>query len=131
MHLGRVPAGVEAAEVGQQFVGAQLLEEVALLRHVADAGPRRIVEPCRGLAEEEHAAGRRVAQAQQRLEQRGLAGAVAAEQAHHLAWMQAPLQALQHRLAAVGESQSFDLDAGRHGGLRNRAAQHEAGGRIA
>jgi hypothetical protein len=82
--LGLVPAWIEAAEIGQQLGRRESLEQVALLGHIADACARGVVQRQRVLAEQLHRAGLGLAQAQQRLQQRRLAGAVAAQQAHDL-----------------------------------------------
>jgi len=67
-----------------------------MLRHVAEPGAQRIVGQQRGLAEQPHLAGLRFAQAQQRLQQRGLAGPVAAQQADDLTRRERPVQPRDH-----------------------------------
>ncbi len=73
------------------------------------------------MAEELHLAAVHIAQAQQRFEQRRLAHAVAAQQAHDLAGQQLPVELVEYRLAAVGKIQAAHSDRG--GRLRNLAVQ--------
>ena len=77
------------------------------LRHIGDAardlGARQRSD--RAAAEADLAALRRQ-QAEHGLEQRGLAGAVGAEQAHHLARPHLQVHIAPHRLAAIAERQA-------------------------
>lgn len=83
-----------------------------MLGHVADACAQRVVQPGHRVVEEPQVALCAVAQAEQCFQQRGLAGSIAAQQAHHLAGAHLPGQVLQHGPAVVGQAQAVDGDDG-------------------
>src|SRR5207244_3926107 len=98
-----LPAGVRTGPGRQRDVlsHGELAEHLALLRREADAEPR---DPVRAQARdvaavELDAAGRRLAEAHHRAEARGLAGAVAPDQADQLAGGDLERHAAQHRAA--------------------------------
>ena len=82
--VGRAREAAEREVLGDRHAG----EQAAPLRHVADAEPRDVRRRHAGdvAALVLDRAGRRRHQPGQRLQQRGLAGAVAAEQRHDLAF---------------------------------------------
>jgi hypothetical protein len=109
----RVAAGAEV--LGHREIGA----EIDLLVDRADAELLRLLRGARGdgLAGEQDAAGVRLVEAGQHLDQRGLAGPVLAHQRVHLAGVKAQAHALQ-RLHAGTEAL---LDAGQ---LQQRTGAH-------
>src|SRR5215467_3074181 len=108
----------------QVLLDAERGEDAALFRTERDAGaPDLVRRPVDQLAPLElHRAGALADDAHDRLERRGLAGAVAAEQRHHLAGAHLEADAVQHVRLAVPGLQVLDRQqrAVRHGQLRDK-----------
>ena len=87
-------------------------QDAAPLRHVADAEPAAVVRlhPRDVDAVDRDAAGGRRHQADQRLQERGLADAVVADDADRLARLQLEVDAMQHRHMAVAGAQAGDVE---------------------
>ena len=94
----------------QVLVHGERLEDVALLRHPADARRRALVrgQPVQHGAPQRHAARMLARGARQRVDQRGLARAVAAQQGQGVAFGQRERNALQHHGLAVARAEAFD-----------------------
>ena len=101
---------------GHVFFHRQRAEDVALLRHPADAGMRALVRPQAGdvAAVETDAAADVAGDADDRIDQRGLAHAVAAEQRQRLALGEAEADIRQHHGLAIAGRQPRDLQQLRH-----------------
>jgi hypothetical protein len=94
----------------------QLRKDLAPFRDAGNARGNHLVgrEP-RGLfAVEHHTAGARWRQAEDRTDERGLAGAVRAEQAGDAAGLDRKRDALQHVRLVVGGGDVQDLETARH-----------------
>ena len=139
-HLAPV-AGIAVAEAAQgEVLGhAQAAEQAAALGHERHAQLDAVggVHRADRLAVEGHLAGLRLHQPGDGLEQRRLAGAVGADERHHLAGLHAQRHALQRAHAgAVGHVDVAHLEqaSGRHGARRGtrgspaRRARRPAGG---
>ncbi len=98
------------------FFHRQRTEDIALLRHPADPGPRPLVRPHRRDIEpaERDRAAKTPGDADDRIDQRGLAGAVAAQQRQHLAFAERQRHARQHHRLAVSGAQAIDGEKVRH-----------------
>jgi hypothetical protein len=118
--LGRATAGAGQALVQLEHLvsprpagKAEELGEVAQLRARRPGARRR--------ARDRRSAGRRAYQAAADLHQRGLAGAVGAEQPDQLALLDREADAAQRLdAAAVALGETVYLQSGRHGGQRSR-----------
>ncbi|OQC05992.1 MAG: hypothetical protein BWX79_02174 [Alphaproteobacteria bacterium ADurb.Bin100] len=109
---------------GQVLVHRQRLEDVALLRHPADARSRALVrrQPVQHDAAEQDGAAVLVRGARQGVHQGGLARAIAAQQRQGLALGQRKAHVLQHHGLAIARAQALNLQQIRHGSppLRGR-----------
>lgn len=99
---------LEAGEVAQGFRAAELRVEGHVLRQVAELAAR--LQAPRIVAEDPHAAFAGGQQAEDQLDGGGLAGAVVAEQAEHLAGLQAQVEPAQGGEGAVAQGRAVDLD---------------------
>ena len=101
---------------GHVFFDRQRAEDIALLRHPADPCPRPLVRP--HLRDIPPAKGdgspEPFVNPDNRIDQRGLAGAVAAEQRQHLAFGKTQRQIRQYHRFAVAGAQTFDAQQIRH-----------------
>ena len=113
---GGVPARVEPGAEGRERERRHLRWRVRLLRHDADPGHEARAVPPRVLAEEADAALRRGPLAEEHAEERGLAGAVAAEQGEDRAAGHAQGQPLDHARAAVAHREPVHLEGRARGG---------------
>ena len=111
--LERPEAGLEI------FLHRQQRKDLAALRHEADAAPRALVgfQPGDVVAVERDRAARNRVLADHRAQQRGLADAVAAEHAGHLARLGRQRDAAQRLRRAVVKADIVDLQ---HGSQRPR-----------
>ena len=88
------------------------------LRHIGDARVRaRAANSSRAAAVDQRRAGERRQQAEQRLEQRGLAAAVGAEQRQHLALLQAHVEPAADHAVAIADAEIAAARASRPGPL--------------
>ena len=101
---------------GHVFLHRQRAEDIALLRHPADPGPRPLVRPHGGDVQptEREGAAEAAGDADDRIDQGGLAGAVAPEQRQHLAFAQRQRHRGQHHRFAVAGAQAIDGEKIRH-----------------
>ena len=98
------------------FFHRQRTEDIALLRHPADPRPRPLVRAHRRNVQsaERQGAAEAAGDADDRIDQRGLAGAVAPEQRQHLAFGQRQRHRRQHDRFAVAGAQAVDGKKIRH-----------------
>jgi len=91
---------------GHVFFHRQRTEDVALLRHPADARARPLVRPHRRDIQPAKVDGsaKPSVNPDNRIDQRGLAGAVATQQRQHLAFRQMQRQIGQHHRVAVARA---------------------------
>ena len=113
--LERKPARPDHRRQQQIFLDIEAGEDAALLRAERDAGARDLIRRAidQFLALEAHRAGAPPDHAHDRLQRRGLAGAVAAEQRHHLAFVHVEARAVQDVRLAVPGLQVLDREQGR------------------
>src|SRR5262245_96337 len=112
--LGRPWAGPR--DRGEVLLDRERLEDVALLRHPADAGMRALVGPQRRdvAAVDRDAAGDEPGHADDRVDQRGLAHAVASEQGERLPLGERERDRIEHDGLAVARGQPVDGEEIRH-----------------
>ena len=108
-------AGADLGRQQQVFLDAEARENAALLGTQRNAQPR---DPVAGQADEllalvAHRSGALADDAHDRFQRRRLAGAIAAEQRHHLAGQNLEGGAVQHMGFAVPGLQPFDREQGR------------------
>ena len=108
-----------AVELDRLAHGEQAVER-RLLEHDADPLAERALAAAGVEAEDAHVAGVGAAVAFEDLDERGLAGAVRAEQREHLAAADLEVDAVERLHAVVGLAQAADADGGL--GERRRAA---------
>jgi hypothetical protein len=121
-------AGSHAAGEAQMLVDAERAPETAALRHIADAEAGDVGRraPCDVLAADADRSAAHAHQTHDRLAQRGLAHAVAADDGEHAA-LQGEVDALERVRVAVVDVEAADLERGGcaagliHGRLRGKA----------
>ena len=134
--VGRADAE-QAAEVGQQLFGREVIVEVRVLRQVTEAALRG--EVARRTPEDARLAGRRKHQLQQQLQRRRLAGAVRTEKPEDLAGFHLQREAVEDAPrplppeangVVLGELDGFDRGCqssrGRPGPWVRRRADHSS-----
>ena len=114
---------------GHVLFHGERAEDVALLRHPADPGPRALVGAQRGDvgAAERQRPAEAAGDADDGVDQRGLAGAVAPEQRQHLPLRQGQRHLGQHHRLAVAGAQALDAKQVSHGRPRRDRRLSPAG----
>ena len=117
---------------GEIFLDRERLPDVALLRHPAQAGGCALVraQGRDGATVELDAAAAIARHADQRREQRGLAGAVAPEQRERLALVERKVDAVDDHALAVARAQAANAKKLRHASASPRYAAFTRGSRA-